>query len=66
MNRPPVWPDPEDDTRGDEPDFQPMAAECCCRLSDSLVHSVTVLAETIRLMVGIDETIAAHGGWPIG
>ena len=53
-----------------------MAAECCCQLSDSLVDPlailqssqriVAVLAETIRLMAGIDETIAAHGGWPIG
>ena len=28
-------------------------------------HIVAVLAETIRLMSEIDETIAAHGGWPI-
>ena len=43
-----------------------MPAECCCRLSNSLVHSITVIVETIRLMVAVDETIAARGGWPIG
>jgi len=56
-----------------------MAAECCeccCQLSDSLAHPlailqssqriVAVLAETIRLMAGVDEAIAARDGWPIG
>jgi hypothetical protein len=53
-----------------------MAAECCCQLSDSLLHPLAILqssqrivavqAETIRLMAAVDETIAARGGWPIG
>jgi hypothetical protein len=46
--------------------FPAIPAECCCRRSNSLVHSITVLAETIRLMAAVDETIAACGGWPIG
>jgi len=36
---------------------------------DDMTHYrriVAVLAETIRLMAGVDEAIAAHGGWPIG
>jgi hypothetical protein len=36
---------------------------------DDMTHYqriVAVLAETIRLMAAVDETIAAHGGWPIG
>lgn len=28
-------------------------------------HIISALAETIRLMAEIDETIDAHGGWPI-
>jgi hypothetical protein len=28
-------------------------------------HVVSALAETIRLMAAIDETIEGHGGWPI-
>ena len=36
---------------------------------DDITHYqriVAVLAETIRLMAAVDETIAARGGWPIG
>ncbi|MCX5819146.1 MAG: hypothetical protein NT047_04470, partial [Deltaproteobacteria bacterium] len=36
---------------------------------DDITHYqriVAVLVETIHLMAGVDETIAAHGGWPIG
>jgi hypothetical protein len=36
---------------------------------DDITHYqriVAVLAETIRLMAGVDEAVAARGGWPIG
>jgi hypothetical protein len=35
---------------------------------DDITHYqrvVAALAETIRHMAAIDETIAAHGGWPV-
>ncbi len=35
---------------------------------DDLTHyqqTVAALAETIRLMAAIDETIEDHGGWPL-
>ncbi len=35
---------------------------------DDIAHYqkiVVALAETMRLMAGIDEVIEAHGGWPV-